>query len=113
VLLLKLEGCDDRNGADELRGMLVQIPTEEAEPLGEGEYYHFQLIGLAVETESGERLGQVVEVLETGANDVYVVRGIRGEVLLPAVDDVIRAIDLESKRMMVRLLPGMMSEGDA
>jgi 16S rRNA processing protein RimM len=108
VLLLKLSGCDDRNAADELRGMLVQIPVEEAVPLEEGEYYLFQLIGVQVETEQGERLGQVVEVIETGANDVYVVRGPRGEVLLPAVDEVVLELDLESKRMVVRPLPGML-----
>lgn len=108
VLLLKLSGCDDRNAADELRGMLVQIPIEEAAPLEEGEYYLFQLIGVQVETEQGEQLGQVVEVIETGANDVYVVRGPRGEVLLPAVDEVVLELDLESKRMVVRPLPGML-----
>jgi 16S rRNA processing protein RimM len=106
-LLLKLGGCDDRNGADELRGMLVQIPIEEAVPLEEGEYYHFQLLGVRVETEDGEWLGQVVKVLETGAHDVYVVRGSRGEVLLPAVDELVLELDLESKRMVVHLLPGM------
>jgi 16S rRNA processing protein RimM len=110
ALLLKLGGCDDRNSADELRGMLVQIPLEKAVPLEEGEYYHFQLIGVRVETESGKWLGQVVEVLETGANDVYVLRGPRGEVLLPAVEEVIRELDLESKRMVVRPLPGMLED---
>ena len=93
ALLLKLGGCDDRNGAEELRGMLVQVPTEEAVPLEEGEYYHFQIIGAAVETESGETLGRVVEVLETGANDVYVVRGPRGEVLVPAIESVVRELE--------------------
>ena len=110
VLLLKLGGCDDRNDADKLRGMLVQIPLERAVPLEKGEYYHFQLIGVRVETESGEWLGQVVEVLETGANDVYVVRGPRGEVLLPAVADTVLELDLESKRMTVRLLPGTLGD---
>ena len=108
VLLLKLDGCDDRNRAEELRGQLVQIPLEEAVPLEEDEYYHFQLIGVRVETEGGEHLGQVIQVLETGANDVYVVRGPRGELLLPAVDDVVLELDLELKRMVVHLLPGML-----
>lgn len=108
VLLLKLGGCDDRNAAEELRGQLVQILFEEAAPLEEGEYYHFQLIGVKVETESGEALGRIVEVLETKANDVYVVHGPRGEMLLPAVEDVVLELDLELKRMVVRLLPGML-----
>ncbi|MEE8391460.1 MAG: ribosome maturation factor RimM [Anaerolineae bacterium] len=109
VLLLKLDGTDDRNAADELRGMLVQIPVEEAVPLEEGEYYLFQLVGVRVETEDGEWLGQIVDVIETGANDVYVVRGPRGEVLLPAVDNVVLQLDLESKQMVVHLLPGLLA----
>jgi 16S rRNA processing protein RimM len=109
-LLLKLEGCDDCNEAELLRDMLVQVPIEEAVPLEEGEYYHFQIVGVQVETESGEWLGQVMEVLETGANDVYVVRGPRGEVLLPAIEDVVRKLDIEEKRMVVHLLPGMLEE---
>ncbi len=108
VLLLKLGGCDDRNGAEELRGQLVQIPTEEAVPLEEGEYYDFQLIGVKVEAESGESLGQVVEVLKTGANDVYIVRGSWGEVLLPAVKDVVLKLDIEARQMVVHLLPGLL-----
>jgi len=108
VLLLKLGGCDDRNAAEELRGQLVQIPIEAAVPLEEGEYYYFQLIGVRVEAESGESLGQVVDVLETGANDVYVVRGPQGEVLLPAVKEVVLKLDLEAKQMVVNLLPGML-----
>ncbi len=111
TLLLKLGGCDDRDAAEELRGMLVQVRIEEAIPLEEGEYYYFQLIGVRVETESGEWIGQVTEVLETGANDVYVVRGPRGEVLLPAVDNVVLKLDLELKQMVVRLLPGMLVDG--
>jgi len=110
IVLRKLGGCDDRNAADELRGMLVQVPIEEAVPLEEGEYYHFQIIGVQVETESGESLGRVVDVLETGAHDVYIVRGPRGEVLLPAVDELVLELDLESRRMVVRLLPGMGAE---
>ncbi len=113
ALLLKLSGCDDRNAADELRGMLVQIPVEDAVPLEEGEYYYFQLIGVRVVTEDGERLGRVIEVIETGANDVYVVRGPRGEVLLPAMDDVVLELDLEAKRMTVRLLPGLLAGGES
>ncbi len=108
VLLLKLGGCDDRTGAEELRGQLVQIPTEEAVPLEEGEYYDFQLIGVKVEAESGESLGQVVEVLKTGANDVYIVRGSWGEVLLPAVKDVVLKLDIEARQMVVHLLPGLL-----
>jgi 16S rRNA processing protein RimM len=113
ILLLKLGGVDDRDAAEELRGMLVQVPLSEAVPLEEGEYYHFQLIGMDVETETGEWLGRVADVVEAGAHDVYVVRGPRGEILLPAVEDVILELNTETQKMVVHLLPGMLGEGTA
>lgn len=112
VLLIKFVGCDDRQAAEELRGMLVQLPVEEAVPLEDEEYYYFQLEGMDVETETGEWLGRVAEVLEPGAHDVYVVVGPRGEILLPAIEDVILELDLEAGKMLVRPLPGML-EGEA
>ncbi|TET49254.1 MAG: 16S rRNA processing protein RimM [Anaerolineales bacterium] len=112
ALLLKLEGCDDRNAAEAMRGMLVQIPIEDAVPLDDGEHYLYQLVGLSVETEAGENLGEVVDVIETGANDVYVVRGPDGELLIPAVEDVVRELDVESGRLVVRLPPGLRDEGE-
>jgi len=106
IVLLKLKECQDREAAETLRDMWVQIPTEEAAPLEEGEYYLFQLLGAQVETEAGECLGQIVEVLETGANDVYVVHGPLGEILLPAIEGVVLEFDTVAKRMVVRPLPG-------
>lgn len=111
ILLMKLGGVDDRDAAEELRGMLVQVPFEEAVPLEEDEYYHFQLAGMDVETDDGEWLGRVAEVVGAGAHDVYVVRGPRGEVLLPAIEDVILELDTEARKMVVHLLPGMLEEG--
>jgi 16S rRNA processing protein RimM len=108
--LLKLVGCDDRDAAEARRGMLVQIPMEHAVPLEDDEYYLHQIIGLKVETADGLQLGKVVEVLETGADDVYIVRGTRGEVLLPAVSEVVRRIDLAEGKMTVELLPGLLPE---
>ena len=111
TMLLKLAGCDDRNAAEGLRGMLVQVPVESAVSLEPGEYFQFQIIGIAVETDAGEHLGKVVQVLETGANDVYVIHGPFGEVLLPAVEDVVREVDPAARRMVVHLLPGLLDEG--
>ena len=73
----------------------------------EGEYFHYQLIGLQVLTESGERLGEISEIIITGSNDVYVVSGADGEILLPALNQVIRAVDLERGLMTVRLMEGL------
>ncbi|MCS7040911.1 MAG: ribosome maturation factor RimM [Caldilineales bacterium] len=108
--LIKLAGCDNRNAAETLRGLLVQIPLEDAVPLEEGEYYYFQVVGLEVFTEAGECLGRVMEVIETGANDVYVVHGPRGELLVPAIGQVVQSIELAAGRMVITPLPGMLDE---
>jgi 16S rRNA processing protein RimM len=107
---LRLSGIDDREAAAELGGRLLSIPESELEPLPEGQYYRFQLIGLSVVSRDGEELGRVTEVLSTGANDVYVVRGERGELLLPATDEVVREIDLETGRMLIDVLPGLLPQ---
>ena len=107
-VLLKIEGCEDRTTAEALRGALIQVPIEEALPLKDGEYYEHQVVGLAVWTAAGEPLGEVVEILYTGANDVYVVRGPdRKEMLIPAIDGVILEIDLDAGRLVVELLEGL------
>jgi len=110
MVQLRLSGIDDRDAASTLRERLLVIAESELDPLPEGQYYRFQLIGLAVVSAEGEELGHVVEVLGTGANDVYVVRGERGEVLVPATDEVVREIDLEAGRMLIEPLPGLLPE---
>jgi len=107
-VVLKLGGCDTRNQAEELRKVLVQVPLDETVPLPEGTYYIYQILGLQAWTEEDEFLGEVAEVLETGANDVYVLRGgPHGEILVPALESVVLEIDLERGRMLVRLPPGL------
>ncbi len=107
-VLLTLQGCQDRATAERLRGLLVQIPIEEAMPLAEDEYYPHQLIGMDVVTVEGEELGRVSEVLFTNANDVYVIIGPRGQILLPAIADVIERVDLDTGHMVVRLMEGLL-----
>jgi len=110
MVYLRLSGIDDRESAEALRGRLLAVEESELQPLPEGHYYRFQLIGLAVISTDGEELGRVTDVLSTGANDVYVVRGDRGELLLPATDEVVREIDLEGGRMLVEALPGLLPQ---
>ena len=110
MVYLRLSGIEDREAAAEFRDRLLAIPESELEPLPEGQYYRFQLIGLAVISTDGEELGRVTEVLSTGANDVYVVRGERGELLLPATGEVVRKIDLETGRMVIEALPGLLPQ---
>lgn len=109
VLVLTLEGVDDRNAADLLRGSDVWIPESEAAPLNEGEYYLHSLYHLLVVTDTGEELGRVSEVIETGANDVIVVaRPEGGEALLPLIQDVVREIDPTGGRIVVHLIDGLL-----
>ena len=110
AVYLRLSGIEGRQAAGELRGRLLAIAESELEPLPEGHYYRFQLIGLTVVSTEGEELGRLADVLSTGANDVYVVRGDRGEVLLPATDEVVREIDLKAGRMLIEALPGLLPE---
>lgn len=108
-VLLKLQGCDDRDAADALRGSVVYVAISDAIPLEEAEYYEYQLEGLDVVTDEGEPLGELVEVLSVpGANDVFVVHGPQGEILIPAIEDVVLDIDLDAGRMVIRLLPGLL-----
>ncbi len=105
--IIQLGDCPDRDAAERYRGQVVQIKAEAAAPLPPGMYYHHQVIGLAAFTEDGEHLGELIEVLETGANDVYVIRGEQGELLLPVIPSVIRRIDIDARRLTVHLLDGL------
>jgi 16S rRNA processing protein RimM len=107
-LILQVDGVGDRDAADLLREQYVMIALENAVPLEEDEFYLFQAIGLAVCTDEGEDLGVIVDVLETGANDVYVVQGPRGEVLLPAIDECIVDVDIDAGKMTVHLMDGLL-----
>ncbi len=106
--LLKLKGLDDRAAAEALRGLDVQIPIDEAMPLGAGKYYEHEIIGLEVWSDDGERLGAIEEVLFTGSNAVYVTLGPDGEILIPNLPEVVLEVDLGGGRMTVRLPPGLL-----
>lgn len=107
-LLLAFETLATPEEVGRLRNQVLSIAVQDAAPLAEGEYYLYQLIGLRVVEENGRELGRLTEILLTGANDVYVVTGPCGEVLLPAIPQVIRRVDLEAGQMTVHLLPGLL-----
>jgi 16S rRNA processing protein RimM len=107
MMLVKLASVGDRNAAELLRNAFLLIPEEEAMPLGEHENFAHDLIGLTVETTAGEVLGQLTEILFTPANDVYVVSGPGGEVLVPALREVVLQVDLASRKMVVLLPEGL------
>ncbi len=106
--LLKLTIINDRDAADRMRQLLVMVDLEHAVPLEEGEFYLYELIGLNVITDQDEPLGTITEVLETGANDVYIVDSpTYGEVLIPALADTILKTDIAGGIMVVRLPDGL------
>jgi 16S rRNA processing protein RimM len=101
-LYVTFKGFRDRTSVDRFRHAMLQVPDDALPVLPEGEYYRFQLIGLNVVDREGSAIGTLDEVLETGGNDVYRVRTSDGkDILLPALDDVILAVDLAAKTMTV------------
>jgi 16S rRNA processing protein RimM len=114
-LLIQLEGIHDRTAAEELRGAWLFVPEDDAAELDEDTYFVHDIIGLAVQTTAGVPLGTVEEVLFTGANEVYVVvppGQPRREILLPAIAQVIRTVDLDNGLLIVELLPGLIDDAD-
>jgi 16S rRNA processing protein RimM len=108
VVILKLEGVNDRNAAEALAGATISIPAEKALPLEDGEYYIRDLIGLQAVDESGETLGILTEVLHTGANDVYVIApNDNDSYMIPAIKDVVLDVNLIGKKITLRLQEGM------
>ena len=106
--LLKLSAVDDIEAARRLQGKDISIPLSEAHALPEGEYYRFQILGLEVFDSKGEAVGRIMDILPTASNDVYIVAGPQGEVLVPATEDVIRAIDLQKGRMIIDIIDGLL-----
>ena len=99
VPVLKLEGVSDRAAAERLAGRYLEAP---ALPLAPETYYWHQLIGLSVTDEAANDLGKVVEIFRAGENEVYRIEGPAGELLVPALRDVVRSIDVDAGRMVVR-----------
>ena len=106
-VILSFAGVNSSSEARSLVGQYLTIPPSESPRLPDGEYFHFQLLGLRVETTEGELLGKITEILETGSNDVYVVKGDKGEVLVPAGTGVITDVRVDEGVMLVSLPEGL------
>lgn len=107
-LLLAFEEILERDAVGVFRNELLYVRTDDIPALPEGDYYHHQILGLRVVSDGGEFLGTVVEILETGANDVCIVRPSEGpDFLMPMIDSIILQIDLDQGEMRVRLLEGL------
>jgi 16S rRNA processing protein RimM len=101
VLIAKLQGIVDRTAAEKCKGLLIAVPRDSLPEQPEGEYYWSDLVGLSVENLAGEKFGIVDSLLETGANDVLVVKGESGEKLIPFIDSVIKHVSLKDKTIRV------------
>jgi 16S rRNA processing protein RimM len=106
--LVALEGIDMREDADALTGTLIEVPEAEVERDAPDALFLHEIVGLRVELEDGTVLGEVTDVLQPGANDVYVVNGNSGELLIPAISDVVQSIDVDEGRIVVRAIPGLL-----
>jgi 16S rRNA processing protein RimM len=110
-LLLGFEGIDTPEAAGMLRNQMVYVQTKDRPVLPDGRHYYYQLIGIQVVDDAENELGTLTDILETGANDVYVVTSKNGrELLLPAIKDVMLNVDISAKRMTVHILPGLLDQ---
>ena len=108
MVLIKFKGIENLEEANLLRNYYLFVNREDEEPLEEGRYYIVDMLGLEVYTDEEMLLGNLEDIFNTGSNDIYVVRDERGkQILLPATKEVIKSVDIENKRMLVHLLPGL------
>ena len=109
LVILKFKGIDNINDVEKYRKKSLYVTRENAVKLKKDEYFIADLIGMKVSTDEGEELGTLSDVMQTGANDVYVISTTDGEeVLVPAIRDCIRDVNVEQGQMCVHLLPGLL-----
>ena len=108
LVILKFKGVDNINDIEKYKGRDLWIPREEGQELEEDEYYIADLLGMSVVLEDGQEFGTLKDVMETGANDVYIIDSAEhGEVLLPAIKECILVVDLEKNVMTIHLMKGL------
>ena len=107
-MVVKLATIDSVEAAEKLRGQDLTIPSSELYPLPQGQYYTFQLIGLKVVTTERQTLGRIIDIMSTASNDVYIVEGKQGEILIPAIEDVVKSIDLKKGKMVIEAIEGLL-----
>lgn len=109
TVILKLKGVNTPEEAELLRNSHIKINREDEEDLPEGTYYIADLIGLEVYTDENVKLGTVDDIYNHGSSDIYVVKNELGkQILLPAIKDVVKQVDLENKRIIVHIIPGLL-----
>lgn len=108
LVIVKFKGIDNINDVEQYKGMDLYVSREDAIPLEEGEYYLADIIGARVITEEGEDFGELTDILETGANLVYVVEHEGKEVLLPVIPDCVKNVDVEKQEITVHIMKGLL-----
>ena len=112
LVILKFKGIDNINDVEKYKKAPLYVTREDAVPLGENEYFIADLIGLKVISDEGEELGTVTDVLQTGANDVYVIsKQGEADLLVPAIHDCVKEVAVEEGKIVLHLLPGLREEG--
>lgn len=107
-VLLKVKGIEDLTQAEKFKGLFLKIDRKDAKKLPKDTYFIADIIGLQVYTDEGELLGNVDDIFQTGANDVYVIKDKLGkQILLPSIPEVIKEIDLEKEKVVVHLIKGL------
>ena len=107
--IIKVNTINSMEDVHRLKGQPIEIHHSQLKSLPEGQYYHFQLIGLEVWTTQGELLGNITEILTAASNDTYIVQGTRGEILIPAIEDIVKSIDLNEGRLIIEPVEGLLS----
>jgi 16S rRNA processing protein RimM len=108
--IVKFEGIDSIEAAQSLLGQEVLVDREDFESLPEGEYYRFDIEGLKVFDDTGKYYGVIEDIIETGSNDVYVVRGDGKEWLVPMIDSIVQSIDLEQGKLIFHCVEGLFED---
>ena len=107
-LLVKFEGIDSVEEAEKLKNLQIKIDSDEVGELEENEFYFHQIIGCEVFDENDRNLGEIIDILTPGANDVWVIKGEEGkEILIPYIEDVVKKIDITSKKVNIEVMEGL------
>ncbi|MGP1513693.1 MAG: ribosome maturation factor RimM [Gemella haemolysans] len=107
-LLVKFVGIDSIEEAEKLKNLQIKIDSENIGELEENEYYFHEIIGCEVFDENGKSLGEISEILTPGANDVWVIKSQNGkEILIPYIEDVVKKIDVENKKIDIEVMEGL------
>ena len=107
-LLVKFEGIDSVEEAEKLKNLQIKINSDEVGELEENEFYFHQIIGCEVFDENDRNLGEIIDILTPGANDVWVIKGENGkEILIPYIEDVVKKIDITSKKVNIEVMEGL------